>query len=61
MLAMFRFGVLPLRIETGRYRRNSFKDRKLNLFICDLNEIKTQKHFILYHILNYGLFFFISF
>lgn len=45
-LAMFRCGVLPLRIETGRYRGEPVEDRICNL--CDLNEIETEKHFLLH-------------
>lgn len=44
-LAMLRCGVLPLRIKTGRYRREPMEDRICNL--CDLNEIETEKDFLL--------------
>lgn len=43
--AMFS-GVLPLRVETGRYRGEAVEDRICNL--CDLNETKTKKHFLLH-------------
>lgn len=45
-LAMFRFGVLQSGIETGRYKGEPVEDRRCNL--CDLNEIETEKLFLLH-------------
>jgi hypothetical protein len=45
-MAMFRCGVLPLRIETGRYKSEPIEDR-ICVF-CNLNEIETEKHFLLH-------------
>lgn len=46
-LAMFRFGVLPSGIETGRYKGEPVEDRRCNL--CDLNEIETEKLYYIVH------------
>ena len=46
VMAMFRCGILPLRIETGRYKCEPFEDRICVL--CDQNEIETEKHFLLH-------------
>ena len=45
-MAMFRCGVLPLRIETGRYKSEPIEDR-ICVF-CNLHEIETEKHFLLH-------------
>jgi hypothetical protein len=45
-MAMFRCGVLPLRIETGWYKGEPVEDR-----ICtmrNLNEIESEQHFLLF-------------
>lgn len=47
-LAMFRFGVLPSGIETGRYKGEPMEDSRCNL--CDLNEIETEK--LIYYIVH---------
>ena len=36
--------MLPLRIETGRYRGEPIPDRICNL--CDLNEVEDELHFL---------------
>ena len=45
-MAMFRCGVLPLRIETGRYKGEPVEDRICTM--CNLNEIESEKHFLLF-------------
>lgn len=42
-VAQLRCGVLPLRVETGRFRNLPVEDR-LCIF-CDLNEVETEIHF----------------
>jgi hypothetical protein len=42
-MAMFRCGVLPLRVETGRYKGEPLADRMCT--VCENNEIETEKHF----------------
>ena len=42
MIAQLRCGILPLRIETGRFTHTELEDR-LCLF-CDRNDIETEKH-----------------
>lgn len=44
-LAQLRCGILPLRVETGRFRNEPLTDR-LCVF-CNLNEIENEIHFIL--------------
>jgi hypothetical protein len=45
LLAQFRTGILPLRIETGRYVGESVEDRHCTL--CNSGAIETEKHFLL--------------
>lgn len=45
-MAMFRCGVLPLRIETGRYKSEPPQDRICQF--CNNNEIENEKHFLLH-------------
>ena len=45
VMAQFRCGVLPLRIETGRFVGEQVGD-KLCRF-CDLNLVEDEKHFVL--------------
>ena len=42
---MFRCGVLPFRLETGRYKGEPVEDRICS--VCDLNVVETEKHFLL--------------
>ena len=42
--AQFRCGILPLRVETGRYAGLSVQDRLCN--ICNLNETEDEIHFL---------------
>ena len=42
--AQFRAGILPLRIETGRYRYEPLEER-ICIF-CDQNKIESEQHFI---------------
>ena len=44
LLAQLRLGVLPLRIETGRYRRLAVEQRICEL--CNLNVVEDELHFI---------------
>ena len=44
-MAQLRLGILPLRIETGRFRRESIEERKC--YNCT-NEIEDETHFLLY-------------
>jgi hypothetical protein len=44
LFAKLRLGVLPIRVETGRYNRELLSDRKCKL--CNLNEIEDELHFI---------------
>ena len=44
MMAQLRAGVLPLCIETGRYKQIEVSNR-LCVF-CDLNEIEDEYHFV---------------
>ena len=45
VMAQFRCGVLPLRIETGRFVGEQVGDRLCRF--CDLNLIEDEKHFLL--------------
>ena len=45
MLAQFRCGILPIRIETGRFRNEALPDRRC--IFCDLDEIEDESHFLL--------------
>ena len=42
-MAQFRFGILPLNIETGRFRNQPVEDRLCTL--CEFNEIEDECHF----------------
>ncbi len=44
LIAQFRMGVLPLAIETGRFRSISLEERLCVL--CDVNVIEDEKHFL---------------
>ena len=46
LYVQFRFGILPLRIETGRYRGESVEDRKC--VYCTQNSVEDEIHFLLY-------------
>ena len=45
VMAQFRCGVLPLRIETGRFVGEQVGDRLCRF--CDLNLVEDEKHFLL--------------
>ena len=45
LLAQFRLGVLPLRIETGRFRNLPCEQRICQ--ICDMNKVEDEFHFIM--------------
>ncbi len=45
LLSQFRYGILPIEIETGRYKNLERKDRKCTL--CNTGEIEDQLHFAL--------------
>lgn len=59
-LAMFKFGVLPSGIETGRYKGEPVEDRRCNL--CDLNEIETEKlfYYIVHSLISRKVIYFIQ-
>ncbi len=44
LLSQLRYGVLPLRVETGRFVNESRENRLCNL--CDMNCIEDQYHFM---------------
>ncbi len=46
LLSQFRCGILPIEIETGRYKNLARKDRICTL--CNTGEIENQVHFALY-------------
>jgi hypothetical protein len=45
-LAQLRFGVLPLAVETGRYRSVPLNDRLCE--ICDQNKVEDEIHFLFF-------------
>ena len=45
MLSQFRCGILPLRVETGRYVGEPIEERKCRL--CTQNKIENEFHFLL--------------
>ncbi len=45
MLAQIRFGILPLHIETGRFRGTALEERTCQ--ICNSQSIEDEFHFIL--------------
>ena len=47
VMAQFRCGVLPLRIETGRFVGEQVRDTCRLCRFCDLNLIEDEKHFLL--------------
>ena len=44
LMAQFRLGILPITVETGRFRKIPLQDRKCT--ICDLNGVEDEKHFL---------------
>ena len=44
LCAQFRSGILPLRIEVGRYRQEQVEERICDF--CPMNEIEDEEHFI---------------
>ena len=58
LFSQFRLGILPLRIETGRFSRTPVEDRICQ--ICNSLFIEDEKHFLLhcnvYNDLRHGLF-----
>ena len=52
MLCQLRMGILPLRVETGRYVGEPLETRLCTLetrlcTLCDTNAIENEKHFVL--------------
>ena len=45
LMAQFRIGILPLHVETGRFRGTPLEQRIC--FMCNDNEIETEQHFLL--------------
>ncbi len=44
LLSQLRYGILPLRIETGRYKNERREERICNL--CDTNTVESVEHFL---------------
>ncbi len=44
LMATFRIGILPLHIETGRFRDYKTDDRAC--FICNSGEVENEVHFM---------------
>ena len=44
MLAQLRFGILPLQIETDRFRNIALQERICR--VCDLNQVESEIHFL---------------
>ncbi len=44
LLSQLRYGILPLRVETGRFVNESRQNRICKL--CDLNQVEDQLHFV---------------
>ena len=44
MLAQLRFGILPLRLETGRYKGEKVEERIC--LLCNENKVEDEIHFI---------------
>ena len=47
-LAKFRLGILPIRIETGRYERPKLVAAERTCQICNSNTVEDETHFLLY-------------
>ena len=47
-LAKFRLGILPIRIETGRYERPKLIAAERTCQICNLNTVEDETHFLLF-------------
>lgn len=45
MMAQFRCGVLPIKIETGRFENKAIYDRKCEM--CEMDSIEDEHHFLL--------------
>lgn len=45
ILAQFRIGILPIKVETGRYNGESLEDRLCNF--CSKDEVEDEYHFLL--------------
>ena len=43
-MAQLRFGILPIHVETGRFRNTKLEDRICTL--CQLEEIEDESHFL---------------
>ena len=46
LIAQLRFGILPLRIETGRYVNEQIGERLCTL--CNMQEVEDEYHFLLH-------------
>ena len=44
LMAQFRLSILPITVETGRFRNIPLQDRKYTIW--DLNEVENEKHFL---------------
>ena len=48
LLAKLRLGILPIRIETGRYDRPKLEASKRHCFQCNTSFVEDEAHFLLY-------------
>ena len=53
LLSQFRYDILPIEVETGRYKGPNSQDGKCTL--CNTGEIEDQFHFALYYPINYAI------
>ena len=44
IISQLRYGILPLRVETGRFRNEKREERICNM--CNTNEIEDENHFL---------------
>ncbi len=44
LLAQLRLGILPLHLETGRFRNKKVEER--TCLICDSQDVENEEHFI---------------
>ena len=56
ILAQLRFGILPLRIETGRFRGEKVEERVCQL--CNTGLVEYELHFLFRLVINMVVFFF---
>ncbi len=52
ILAQFRSGILPLKIETGRRKNENIEDRVW--LVCEENIVEDEYHFLCVYICKHG-------